>query len=179
MLSSVHLRPQDILILLKLGAHPGARLPQITLARELGMSAGEVSGALRRSVAARLAARSPEQGPRPIYGALEEFLIHGVRYAFPAEEGAITRGMPTAWAAPPLANELAGASDAPAPVWPDPRGEVRGAAVEPLYRSVPKAARLDAALYELLALVDAIRIGRARERKLAESLLRSRLQTAR
>ena len=55
---------------------------------------------------------------------------------------------------------------------------VRGAAVEPLYRSVPQAARLDSALYELLALVDAIRIGRARARKLAESMLRSRLQAA-
>jgi hypothetical protein len=122
--------------------------------------------------------RSPDHGARPIYAALEEFLIHGVRYAFPAEEKAMTRGMPTAWAAPPLAGELAGASDAPPPVWPDPHGEVRGMAVAPLYRSVPQAARLDAALYELLALVDAIRIGRARERKLAETMLRSRLQAA-
>ena len=35
------------------------------------------------------------------------------------------------------------------------------AAVQPLYRSVPQAARRDPALYDLLALVDALRIGQA------------------
>jgi hypothetical protein len=173
----MQLRPQDVVILLKLGAHPGERFAQLVLASELGMSAAEISGGIGRAVKARLANRSPDQGAKPIYAALEEFLIHGVRYAFPAEEKAMTRGMPTAWAAPPLVDQLA-AGDAPPPVWPDPNGDVRGAAVEPLYKSVPQAARRDSALYELLALVDAIRIGRARERKLAEGLLRSRLQAA-
>lgn len=172
----MQLRPQDVLILLKLGAHPGERFAQVVLARELGMSAGEISGGIGRAVKARLANRSPDQGVTPLHAALQEFLIHGVRYAFPAEEKAMTRGMPTAWAAPPLVDRLLAATDAPPPVWPDPHGEVRGAAVEPLYRSVPQAARLDRALYELLTLVDAIRIGRARERKLAESILRSRLE---
>lgn len=174
----MQLRSQDILILLKLGAHPGERFAQLVLARELGMSAGEISGGIGRAVKARLASRSPERGVTPSYAALEEFLIHGVRYAFPVEERAMTRGMPTAWAAPPLVDQLAAAADALPPVWPDPHGEVRGVAVEPLYRSVPQAARRDRALYELLTLVDAIRIGRARERNLAENLLRSRLQAA-
>jgi hypothetical protein len=174
----MQLKPQDIVILLKLGAHPKERFAQVVLARELGMSAGEISGGIGRAVKARLASRIPDQGAKPIYAALEEFLIHGVRYAFPAEEKAMTRGMPTAWAAPPLVSELAAAGDGPPPVWPDPHGEVRGAALEPLYRSAPQAARRDSALYELLALVDAIRIGRARERKLAEGMLRSRLQAA-
>ena len=40
--------------------------------------------------------------------------------------------------------------------------------LEPLYASVPGAARRNPALYDLLALVDALRIGRARERNLAE-----------
>lgn len=174
----MHLRSQDLLILLKLGAHPDARPAQNAMARELGMSAGEVSGAIGRAVRARLATRNAEHGTRPVYSALQEFLIHGARYVFPAEEKAITRGMPTAWAAPPLAAELAGAIDEQPPVWPDPNGEVRGPAIEPLYHSVPQAARRDAALYELLALVDAIRIGRARERKRAEELLRERLRAA-
>jgi hypothetical protein len=174
----VQLRPQDVVILLKLGAHPGEPFAQKTLAEELGMSAGEVSGGIKRAVTARLATRSPDLGPRPVYAALEEFLIHGVRYAFPVKEGASTRGMPTAWAAPPLVSLISGVADAERPVWPDPHGEVRGVAVEPLYESVPRAARRDAALYELLALVDAIRIGRARERQLAETELRARLQAA-
>jgi hypothetical protein len=172
------LRPQDVVILLKLCAHPRERFAQITLAEELGMSAAEISGSLNRAMAARLARRVPKRGVEPNHVALEEFLIHGVRYAFPAALEAMTRGMPTAWAAPPLAAELEPAADSPPPVWPDSHGDVRGAAVEPLYRSVPMAARRDPALYELLALVDAIRIGRARERGLAERMLRSRLHAA-
>jgi hypothetical protein len=62
-----------------------------------------------------------------------------------------------------------------APVWPDPEGEVRGEELRPLYRSAPGAARKDPALYELLALVDAIRGGRARERNLAVEELKGRL----
>jgi hypothetical protein len=55
----------------------------------------------------------------------------------------------------------------PAPVWPDPEGEVRGESFSPLYKSVPRAARADHRLYELLVLVDAIRGGRSREREIA------------
>jgi hypothetical protein len=107
--------------------------------------------------------------------AVEEFLIHGVKYAFPAQRGEITRGMLTAYAAPPLSNQIASNGDL-APVWPDPDGEVRGATLEPLHKTVPKAARKDPALYELLALVDALRDGRARERQLAEKELSVRLR---
>ncbi len=86
----------------------------------------------------------------------------------------MTRGMPTAWAAPPLSEQIA-AGDEPPPVWPDPEGEARGIAFEPLYRSAPKAAKRDRALYEMLALVDALRDGRARERQLAAKELKARL----
>lgn len=64
------------------------------------------------------------------------------------------------------------------PVWSDPEGNVRGTAVEPLHPAVPAAARADAVLYELLALVDTLRVGRARERKLAEAELIQRLHHA-
>src|SRR5262249_4519735 len=99
--------------------------------------------------------------------ALRNFLVHGVPHAFPANPKEVTRGMPTAWAAPALSGRISAAEQIP-PVWPDPDGHVQGAAVQPLYQSVPHAARRDSALYDLLALVDALRIGRARERALAE-----------
>lgn len=89
------------------------------------------------------------------------------------QHGGLTRGLPTAHAAPPLRDQFA-ASDEPPPVWADPEGTVRGQELEPLYRSVPKAARADKELYELLALVDAVRSGRARERELAVKELRTR-----
>jgi hypothetical protein len=82
--------------------------------------------------------------------------------------------MPTAWAAPVMAGKVAG-SDAEAPVWPNPNGTKKGLAVEPLYRSAPIAAKNDPALYELLALVDALRLGRARERAIAAREIEHRL----
>ena len=48
----------------------------------------------------------------------------------------------------------------------------RGYALQPLYKSVPFAARKDAKLYELLALTDAIREARPREAKLTVQELR-------
>lgn len=169
------LKPQDALVLLKMAAHPGRRFAQAELARELGMSLSEVNQSLARSAAARLVLKGDRRDWQPILPALEEFLVHGLRYAFPATPGEIMRGMPTAWAAPPLAVEFVSRPEDLPPVWPDPDGSVRGQAVDPLYRSAAKAARQDPILYELLALVDAIRIGRARERQSAVRHLRSRL----
>lgn len=169
------MKPQDVLVLLKMAAHPDRRFAQAELARELGMSVSEVNGSLSRSAAARLVLRAAPRDWRPVTPALLEFLVHGLRYVFPAMPGEIVRGMPTAWAAPPLDAEFARASEDLPPVWPDAEGSVRGQAVAPLYRSVPKAARQDPILYELLALVDAIRIGRARERESAVRQLRARL----
>lgn len=111
--------------------------------------------------------------------AVEEFLIHGVKYAFPVQHDETTRGMPTAHTAPPLSDLIAG--DLP-PVWPDPHGEVRGATLEPLHKAAPKAAGKDPALRELLALIDVLRDGHVRGRHLAEkelSALRVRRAPAR
>jgi hypothetical protein len=114
---------------------------------------------------------------RPNISALEEFLIHGLKYAFPAEHGDVTRGIPTSYAAEPLKSEIAVSNDLP-PVWPWSEGDTRGVGLEPLYKKVPQAALRDSELYVLLALVDAIRDGRARERKIAEHDLVHRLRTA-
>lgn len=162
----------DIVVLLKLllGSE-GKTYAQ--LSNELGISASEIHAAVRRSIAAGLI---QAESMTPVRRAVAEYLIGGVRYAFPATQGRLARGMPTAHAAPPLARSFA--SDEMPPVWPDPEGTVKGFAIEPLYDSVPGAARSDPALYELLALVDAIRMGRARERKLAEVELRKRIDHA-
>lgn len=166
------LKPQDILVLLKLAISEESPSYH-TLARELGMSSSEIHKALKRATSARLATRAGNS-VRPLRPALVEFLAHGIRYAFAPERGGPTRGMPTASAAPPLDQHLSPPD--PPPVWPDPEGSVRGFAFSPLYRSAPQAARNDPALYELLALVDAVRGGDARERKLAIQELTSRLR---
>ena len=106
---------------------------------------------------------------------MEEFLVHGLKYVFVPEKGELTRGIPTGYAAPPLKRFFPISSEPP-PVWPDADGEVRGEAFSPLYKSVPKAAREDRNLYELLVLVDPIPRGRARERDIAVKEIKQRLK---
>ncbi len=146
------------------------------IAADLGLSPSEVHAALKRLQGARLL-HGPEMQNKPNLSTLEEFLVHGVKYAFPAEHGQVTRGVPTSYAAPPLKDEIALGDDLP-PVWPWREGETRGIALAPLYKTAPIAALRDPILYEFLALVDAIRDGRAREHRVAERELLNRLRTA-
>lgn len=168
------LKPQDIVVLLKLVAVNQREWSYSQLAIELGMSPSEVHAALKRALAARLAL---QQANRiiPYVRNLEEFIVHGLRYVFIPERGELTRGMPTSVAAPPLENSFVGSGEPPL-VWPDPEGGVRGMSISPLYRSAPSAARADKELYELLVLVDAIRAGSAREQNMAVKELKRRLK---
>lgn len=166
------LKPQDIVILLKLVALGPRQWSYSSLAQQLAMSSSEVHAGIRRSTVARL---FDSHRNVPNRSSLLEFLIHGVKYAFPPERGALTRGIPTGYAAPPLNALIVQPSEAP-PVWPLAKGNVRGYAFSPLYKSVPNAVAQDGVLYELLALVDAIRDGRARERDLAVKELTARLE---
>src|SRR5579871_1707942 len=169
------LKPQDVVVALKLLEYEEERPPFAQMAEELAMSSSEVHAAVKRAQAAHLV-HGPELGERPNYRALEEFLIHGIKYVFPAQHGAMTRGLPTSYAAEPLKKYIK-AGNEPLPVWPSASGPVRGTAFEPLYTSVPEAARRDPRLYQLLVLVDAIRDGRVRERKIAERELVKRLHS--
>jgi len=66
------------------------------------MNASEVHGSVRRGIAAGLidsTSRLPLRKP------LEDYLLHGVHYAFPASPGRLARGIPTAYAAPPLSDK--------------------------------------------------------------------------
>lgn len=169
------LKPQDVVVLLKLVALGDRPWTFQRLAVELSISQSEVHAAVNRAVAARLMSDSASSTGRPLQRQLLEFLVHGVKYAFPPERGELTRGVPTGYAAPPLNSQIVGSNEPP-PVWPYAEGNTRGYALAPLYRTVPEAALRDPELYQLLALVDAIRDGRARERSLAEKALEKRLR---
>lgn len=163
------MKAQDVIIALKL-LNSDPALTFAELGQSVGLSASEAHGCLRRLIESRLV--EPDSR-RVIRRSLLRFLVHGVPFAFPANLRETTRGLPTAWGAPVLRDGFS-ADEAP-PVWPDPEGTVRGQSVKPLYPSAVLAARRDPELYDLLALVDALRLGRARERKLAEELLEKRL----
>lgn len=172
----MNLLPQDVLVMLKLAVSPDPWWTYATIAHELGVSSSMAFSSVKRATQARLY-NTHEKRPRR--KALEEFLVHGVKYAFPPEVGAITRGIPTAFAASRFKEEFGPFGEDPEIyVWPHPTGEHRGMALSPLYKSVPEAVENDLALYDILAVLDAIRIGRAREQRHAEDLIREMLSHA-
>lgn len=162
------------MVLLSLAVHEDPAPTYAALARRLGLTASEAHAAIERAVQAGLARKRQGGKPLVLREPLRRFVLHGAAFAFPAASGGPTRGMPTAYAAPPLVDRIT-QPDAPPPVWPDKDGTALGAALYPLYPSAPAAARRDPSLYEVLALFDALRAGRARERALAAELLGARL----
>jgi hypothetical protein len=181
---NLDLRPQDLVLVLKLVAtSPSWSFGK--LGKALSMSASHAFDSARRAEKLHLLriSTAPPSPPRargvllePMRDNLREFLVHGVRYVFAVERGGVTRGIPTAEAASPL-REYFPEPSVLQPIWPDPKGSVRGTAFSPLYKNVPQAALQDAKLYELLALVDAIREGRAREREIAIRELNARIDS--
>lgn len=120
---------------------------------------------VRRSVAPSEDVAPPDNPVRVHAQALAEFTLHGAKYAFPGVRLPLAVGVPTSHSAPAFSGVFApGSTDF---VWPHPNGSVRGIGVEPLHPAVPFAAMQDAKLYEMLALFDALRVGKARERSMA------------
>ena len=181
------MRPQDVPILLKISAfynkfdfielgqlgkakvlHKQGPLKK-DIAIQLNISPSEVTESLARSAFAGL--YDPAQ-KKVMSRALFEFLQYGLKYVFPQQPGALVRGVPTAHSAKPLANLIQSGEPY---VWPSADGTVRGQAIEPLYPTVVQAINDDPLLYEMLALVDAIRVGKSREVSLAVDELSKRL----
>lgn len=171
----MELKPQDLLVLLKVVAHPPQRWTYAALGEALSISSSEAHACVKRAVASGLAVATGRGEWAPVRPALLEFVLHGARYVWPATNGAVKRGVPTSFGAEPLAGKIS-AAPGDAPVWAHPQGSARGPALSPLYRTAPQAALADPALHGLLALLDALRTGRARERQLAASLMTAALE---
>jgi len=170
---SMRLKPQDVVLALKLvgSQKPSWTQPQLSMA--LHISVGEVNHGLKRLAVSHL---YNAREKRIIRSAFLEFLVSGLRYVFPAQVGLLGEGMPTSVGASVLKEKFL-FEDADMVVWPAPEFEKRvpGRVVEPLYKSAPQAAAEDPALHEYLALLDALRVGKARDRTFAKEELTRRL----
>jgi len=160
------MKPQDVVILFKIIAVGSDQWQQIFLADELKMSQSEVSQSVARS---RFAGLLDGSGKKVMRLAFMDFLQYGLTYVFPQKPGSLVRGVPTAYSAPPLntiiqSHELL--------VWPSAKGNSRGQSIAPLYPSVVEAVKGDEKFYQLLALADALRVGKARDKELAISELK-------
>ncbi len=171
------LRPQDVVVLLRLALDKDRPPSYAVLAQDTQLTASEVHASVKRCIMAQLIHKGENAKPCVLLEPLKLFLVHGVRYCFPAIRGEMTRGLPTSHAAPPLAGIIVPGQE-PVPVWPDKNGTTRGMTLQPLYPTVPAAAAKNPQLYELLALTDAVRSGSARERSIAQKMLELRLSTS-
>ncbi len=163
------MRPHDIVVLLKIASKGNKPWMMKDLSVELGISASEISESLNRSAIAGLISKDKM---RLMKLSILDFLEHGLRYVYPQQAGAKVRGIPTAHAAPPLNLEI----DSSEPyVWPYGEGTVRGESIEPLHSKVPEACLKDPIFYEYMALCDALRVGKAREKNMAIQELKRRL----
>ena len=163
------MRPQDIVVLLKIIAYGEKPWLQEDVAKQLLIGQSELSRSLKRSKYAGLLDDSSRKVRRL---ALMDFLEKGIAYAFPQRPGPLVRGIPTSHSASPLKEQIQSDENY---VWPSAQGNLKGQAIIPLYKSVPDAVQQDTKLHEMLSLVDAIRVGNAREQKLAITELKSRI----
>jgi biotin operon repressor len=160
----------DLLVALKLAASEGEPASLRLLEQDLGLSKSAVANSIHRLRELDLVKDGPD-GRRVNKLLLRDCLEHAARWIAPARVGDFELGLPTAHAAEPLKGKLSGDDDPV--VIPLPHGPLRGRAVTPLHPLAPAAAAKDAKLHRLLAVVDALRIGRARDRELAAAELRA------
>lgn len=164
------MRPQDIVILLKIISKGDRPWLNKDLASDLFISPAEVSDSLNRSGMAGLIEH--EKRKKVYRQSLMEFLEHGLHYVFPAHPGTLVNGLYTAHSHLKMKKHFQSELNY---VWPDPRGEVRGLSIEPLYKHQVNAARIDPDLYFMLALIDVLRVGRVREMKVAVNELEKQI----
>ena len=164
------MRPQDIVVLVKILSINNNNWRNIDIANALQISPSEVSEALNRCKIARLI----DNKKRSVHiNAFKEFLIYGLKYVFPTEPGAMVRGIPTAHSASPIKEHISSGVDVY--VWPYAKGNIRGQSIEPLYKTIAASVHEDKLFYELLVIIDTIRVGRVREINFAIEELEKRL----
>jgi hypothetical protein len=173
------LKPHDVLCVLKILclSKTGQQWTFRELGGLIGLSSGETFNSLGRLKAGGLVVEKSKE-VKLVPHRLLDFLVHGVPTVFYSVRGQVTRGMLTGHHAAPLLARCPPAVDDIPLVWPKADGKARGETLMPIYESAPAAAAADVKLYELLVLVDGIRAGRTKEKKIAAELLAERLLPA-
>lgn len=176
------IKPLDIVLLVSMvGLKPDARTTFLQIAAELGSTTSTMNRSVNRLLTSGLLVKhrtgslSPSDYSVNRRG-LYEILVYAIRYLMPTTVGAPARGMTTAHSGPDLKPLI----HAEIPyVWPYVDGTDFGPGIEPLDPSVPRVAASHPLFYRIMALTEACRVGRVRERKLAEDLLRALLLESR
>ena len=160
------MRPQDIVMLLKIICYGSRNWYNKDLANDLSLSTAEISNSLQRCALSGLIDTDKK---KVRVQSLLEFLVYGIQFVFPQRPGNISRGIPTAHSHPFMKSLIS--SEQPY-VWPDAESDEKGLSVQPLYSGVVSAVKKDEKLYLMLALVDVLRMGKTREKETAITKLK-------
>lgn len=172
----ITMKSQDVILAVKLLLMNGDKFTFADLGKSVGLSASETHGALNRLKKSFIYDSFTKMIRKK---ALEEFLVHGIKYVFPADPGKITRGVLTGYSSPFMKNDFKVNKSDEVFVWPYSNGKDRGINIEPLYRSAPDICTRDNTMYHWLSVIDILRMNRAREREVALSHLKELLEQVR
>lgn len=160
------IRPQDIVILLKIASLSNETWQLSTLSASLQMSISEISESLNRSKLAKLINEDKKIVQKLN---LLEFLEHGLKYVFPYQGLTLSRGVPTAVSHPDIQQNFISNQIY---VWPNNSGNVIGLGIEPLVPKISDFIENDPDLYKTLSLVELLRMGKLREQEFAMTQLK-------
>ncbi|HTM66045.1 MAG TPA: hypothetical protein VL093_06985 [Flavipsychrobacter sp.] len=164
-----NMRPQDVVVLLKIISANRKSWMNKELAAELYLSTAEISNSLQRNAISGL---FDADHKKIRLQSFTEFLIYGLPYIFPQTPGGMAKGMPTGHSHEYFKEKIV---DSEIYVWPDVESGYRGLSVQPLYPGAVNAAKMDSKLYLYLALIDVIRMGKVREKELAIEKLKQEI----
>lgn len=164
MSKQVTIRPQDIVVLLKIVvlARSGNDWLKKDLADSLNLANSEIT-----KVFERLRFTGLIVGNRVQYLAFYEYLIYGLKATFPPTLGPEVKGLVTGSGALPESN-IAGSDY----VWAHAEGKTKGTSITPLYSEVVFASEKDHNLYLALSACEMLRVGRVREINFARQWLK-------
>lgn len=164
------MRPHDIVVLCQI-AVSNDEWKSTDIAASLFISPAEISYSLQRSGQAGLI----DLNQRKVFRrTLLDFVRFGLPFVFPAVRGPIMIGVPTAYSAPVI-KKFFGVREYL--VWEHEDGTERGESIAALYPNAPKAALANREIYDTLALLDVMRIGKVREKEIALNLLHKKFNT--
>lgn len=168
-----NLKPQDCLVLASRIFHPS--YDQQNTAAQVMISQSSASYSYQRLRNASLLLKSGEAN---LANSIE-FMIYAIKYLYPAKLSNLSVGIPTAHSHPSL-NFVNWKGQFPI-IWPfvivddsiDSEIKlVRGETLQPIHKNVPFVSFVHYEFHQLFALIDMIRIGKAREKKIAQDELK-------
>ena len=169
------LKPQDVFVACQIALTGDKPFTHAKLAEDLHLSTSTVFDALGRLKKAKLTVAAAYQPARVIPEKLLGFLVHGVPTIYFPKKIEVVRGIPTSVFSPLFRERFASARDI-ALVWPYSKGKEQGEGLLPLYPTVPIACSQNQELYQLMAAIDVLRVGKVREREAATSYLEDLLK---